>query len=99
MSPRNENEGATYVGYDNVCFPYTLSFSVIELFTCTIMIRLTLTEIAALIFCKNEYPYFDLAGETHRLWSSGRTPFPIGVGRNGKRVDSINLLTEFSALA
>lgn len=50
-------------------------------------------------FLQKCYPYFDLAGETHRLWSSGRTPFPIGVGRNGKRVDSINLLTEFSALA
>lgn len=24
MSPRNENEGATYVGYDNVCFAYII---------------------------------------------------------------------------
>lgn len=29
MSPRNENEGATYVGYDNVCFAYIILCSLV----------------------------------------------------------------------
>lgn len=89
-------------GQDIVCFSCMIFF----VFLCGGMfymyyyiIRLLFTEIAASFFWQNIYPYFDLAGETHRLWSSGKTPFPMGVGRNGKRVDSINLLTEFSALA
>lgn len=70
----------------------------IELFICIIMIRLILIEIVVLIFCKNEYFYFDLVGEIYRLWLLGRIFFFIGVGRNGKRVDFINFLIEFFVL-
>lgn len=43
--------------------------------------------------------YIDLAGATHNGWSSGSTPFPIGVGKNGSLHPSTSSLTEFSACA
>lgn len=35
----------------------------------------------------------DLAADTFRLLESGTTPLPIGVGKNGNFVDSMNFIT------
>lgn len=43
--------------------------------------------------------HLDLAAATQLRWSSGSTPFPIGVGRKGSPVSSTNSLTSLSALA
>ena len=44
------------------------------------------------------YKAVDLAEDTLLLWLSGTTPFPIGVGRNGNPVISMNSLIAFSDL-
>ena len=43
--------------------------------------------------------YLDLAGATHKGWSSGITPLPMGVGKNGSLQPSTKSLTAFSAPA
>lgn len=45
------------------------------------------------------HTHLDLAAATQFGWSSGSTPFPIGVGRKGSPVTSTNSLTSLSALA
>lgn len=42
--------------------------------------------------------YLERAAATQLAWSSGRTPFPIGVGRKGRPLISINSLSTVSAL-
>lgn len=40
--------------------------------------------------------HFDLAGATHSGCSSGKVPFPIGVGRNGSLQPSTSCFSSFS---
>lgn len=42
--------------------------------------------------------YLERAAATQLAWSSGRTPFPIGVGRKGRPLISISSLSTVSAL-